>query len=73
MKNTGTRFVLFLNYFVFAVLLNTVGAVILQVQQSFGATKSSAALLEGFKDLPIAIGTAQRQNFGIMIFDTASK
>ena len=57
MKNTGTRFVLFLNYFVFAVLLNTVGAVILQVQQSFGATKSSAALLEGFKDLPIAIGS----------------
>jgi fucose permease len=40
---------------VFAVLLNSVGAVILQVQRTFDVTKAEAALLEGFKDLPIAI------------------
>jgi len=46
---------LFLNYFVFAILLNSVGTVILQVQNSYGVTESSAAILEAFKDLPIAI------------------
>ncbi|ERM81258.1 MFS transporter [Rhodonellum psychrophilum GCM71 = DSM 17998] len=40
---------------VFAVLLNSVGAVILQVQRTFDVTKAEASLLEGFKDLPIAI------------------
>jgi fucose permease len=57
MKNFSAKLVLFVNYFVFAVLLNTVGAVILQVQRTFNATKADAALLEGFKDLPIAIGS----------------
>lgn len=46
---------LFLNYFVFAILLNSVGTVILQVQNSYGVSESSAAVLEAFKDLPIAI------------------
>jgi len=46
---------LFLNYFVFAILLNSVGTVILQVQNTYGVTASSAAVLEAFKDLPIAI------------------
>ena len=46
---------LFLNYFVFAILLNSVGTVILQVQNTYAVTESSAALLEAFKDLPIAI------------------
>lgn len=55
MKNFNIRGVLFLNYFVFAILLNSVGTVILQVQQNFGISKSSASILEGFKDLPIAI------------------
>jgi fucose permease len=40
---------------VFAVLLNSVGAVILQVQRSFDVSKADASILEGFKDLPIAI------------------
>ena len=48
---------LFLNYFVFAFLLNSVGAVILQVQRNFSVSKSDASLLEGFKDLPIAIAS----------------
>jgi fucose permease len=55
MKNIGIKISLFLNYFVFAILLNSVGAVILQVQRNFDITKSDASILEGFKDLPIAI------------------
>ena len=46
---------LFLNYFVFAILLNSVGTVILQVQSNYGVTESSASVLEAFKDLSIAI------------------
>jgi len=55
MKNFNIKAVLFLNYFVFAILLNSVGTVILQMQQNFGISKSHASVLEGFKDLPIAI------------------
>ena len=47
--------VLLLNYFLFGLLLNSVGIVILQSINSFGVDKESAALLEGFKDIPIAI------------------
>jgi len=46
---------LFINYFVFAILLNSVGTVILQVQNTYGVSESSASVLEAFKDLPIAI------------------
>lgn len=43
------------SYFIFAILLNSVGTVILQSIESFGITKTQASVLEGFKDLPIAI------------------
>lgn len=46
---------LLLNYFVFAILLNTVGAVILQVQNNYGVSATSASVLEAFKDLSIAV------------------
>jgi len=46
---------LFINYFVFAILLNSVGTVILQVQNNYGVSESSASVLEAFKDLSIAI------------------
>lgn len=46
---------LFINYFVFAILLNSVGIVILKAQEVYGVTKLDASLLEAFKDLPIAI------------------
>ena len=46
---------LFVNYFVFAILLNSVGTVILQVQNTYGVSESAASVLEAFKDLPIAI------------------
>jgi MFS transporter, FHS family, glucose/mannose:H+ symporter len=55
MSNIKIKVSLFLNYFVFAILLNSVGTVILQVQNNFGVSKSAASVLEGFKDLPIAI------------------
>ncbi len=55
MTNLKIKISLFLNYFVFAILLNSVGAVILQVQRNFDVSKSNASILEGFKDLPIAI------------------
>jgi fucose permease len=42
-------------YFMFAILLNSVGTVILQSINSFGISKPDASTLEGFKDLSIAI------------------
>lgn len=41
-------------YFVFAILLNSVGTVILQSINSFDIGKPEASTLEGFKDLSIA-------------------
>jgi MFS transporter, FHS family, glucose/mannose:H+ symporter len=54
MSNFKVKLSLFLNYFVFAILLNSVGTVILQVQNNFGISKGSASVLEAFKDLSIA-------------------
>lgn len=45
---------IFLNYFVFAILLNSVGTVILQVQNTYNVSETSASILEAFKDLSIA-------------------
>ncbi|MEY4902967.1 MAG: hypothetical protein RLZZ292_782, partial [Bacteroidota bacterium] len=55
MKNWQIKVSLFLNYFVFAILLNSVGTVILQVQNNFDVSKSSASILEACKDLSIAL------------------
>jgi len=55
MSSWRVKFSLFLTYFVFAILLNSVGTVILQVIKNYGLTHQSASILEGFKDLPIAI------------------
>lgn len=54
MHNWKIKLSLFLNYFVFAILLNSVGTVILLVQSSYNVSKSEAAVLEPFKDLSIA-------------------
>lgn len=54
MQNWKIKTSLFLNYFVFAILLNSVGTVILQVQQNFGVSEGAASTLEAFKDLSIA-------------------
>lgn len=42
------------SYFVFAILLNSVGTVILQSINTFDISKPQASTLEGFKDLSIA-------------------
>ena len=55
MKNTSIKISLFLNYFVFAILLNSVGIVILKSQAVYGVDEVQASILEAFKDLPIAI------------------
>lgn len=55
MKNTGIKLSLYLNYFVFAILLNSVGIVILKSQLIYGVDEIQASVLEAFKDLPIAI------------------
>jgi fucose permease len=57
MKNWQIKTSLFLNYFVFAILLNSVGTVILQVQNNYGVTQGAASILEAFKDLSIAIAS----------------
>lgn len=46
---------MYLNYFVFAILLNSVGIVILKSQKNYGVNELQASILEAFKDLPIAI------------------
>lgn len=55
MKNIGIRISIYLNYFVFAILLNSVGIVIAKSINVYHVTESQASLLEAFKDLPIAI------------------
>lgn len=55
MKHWPIKLSLFINYFVFAILLNSVGTVILQVQRSYAVSPSAASVLEAFKDLPIAL------------------
>lgn len=67
MKNAQIRLALFLNYFVFAILLNSVGTVILQVQGNFGISKGGASILEAFKDLSIAITSFLVASFVVKI------
>ena len=55
MRHWPIKVSLFINYFVFAILLNSVGTVILQVQRTYQVSESTASILEAFKDLPIAI------------------
>jgi fucose permease len=49
------KLALLLVYMVFAILLNSVGTVIQQSINSLGATARSAAYLDSFKDLPVAV------------------
>lgn len=69
MNRTRMIVALALTYAVFAVLLNSVGTVILQSIESFHVTKIAASSLEGFKDLSIATTSfllaAQLPRFGL--------
>lgn len=55
MAHWRVKLSLLLNYFVFAILLNSVGTVILQAQNNYGVSESEASVLEAFKDLSIAL------------------
>jgi len=55
MKNLGIKVSMYLNYFVFAILLNSVGIVILKSQNIYGVDEVTASTLELFKDIPIAV------------------
>jgi len=55
MKNTAIKLSLYINYFVFAILLNSVGIVMLKAQKIYGVDEVDASTLELFKDMPIAI------------------
>ena len=55
MEKSTIKWAMYLNYFVFAILLNSVGIVILKAQRNYGADELEASILEAFKDLPIAI------------------
>lgn len=55
MKNLGIKIALYINYFVFAILLNSVGIVIAKAINVYHVNESDASVLEAFKDLPIAI------------------
>ena len=57
MTNFRIKFSIFINYFLFAILLNSVGTVILQVQRYFHVEELSASVLEPCKDLSIAIAS----------------
>ena len=55
METNTIKWAMYLNYFVFAILLNSVGIVILKAQRNYGVDELEASILEAFKDLPIAI------------------
>jgi len=55
MKHAGIKLSLFLIYFVFAALLNSVGILVERSIEVYEVAKEDAALLELFKDLSIAL------------------
>ena len=54
MHNFKIKLSLFLNYFVFAILLNSVGILIQKSQNTYHVDEVTASSLEAFKDLSIA-------------------
>jgi len=54
MSNSKIKFSLYLNYFVFAILLNSVGILIQKSQNRYHVDEVTASSLEAFKDLSIA-------------------
>jgi MFS transporter, FHS family, glucose/mannose:H+ symporter len=55
MTHMRLKLAILLTYAIFAILLNSVGTVILQSIEHFDVSKADASTLEGFKDLPIAL------------------
>ena len=65
MQYFGIKFALFINYALFAILLNSVGTVILQVQLTYSVLESDAASLEAYKDLSIAVASFIATSLGL--------
>jgi fucose permease len=57
MSSSRIKVSIFLNYFLFAILLNSIGTVILLVQTYFKVSEPQAALLDPFKDISIAVAS----------------
>lgn len=55
MKHFGIKLSLFLIYFVFAALLNSVGILVERSQEVYDVSKEAASFLEPFKDVSIAL------------------
>ncbi|WP_299549834.1 MFS transporter [Seonamhaeicola sp.] len=55
MNKLNIKISLFLIYFVFAALLNSVGILVERSQEVYGVLKAEAAILEPFKDISIAV------------------
>lgn len=55
MTHPKVKISLIFNYIIFAILLNSVGIVIMRMINEFGIPEESAAVLEAYKDLSIAI------------------
>ncbi|MEO5891382.1 MAG: MFS transporter [Ferruginibacter sp.] len=55
MKNSSIKISLYLNYFVFAILLNSVGILIQKSINNYHVDELKASSLEAFKDLSIAV------------------
>ena len=55
MNRTRMILAMVLTYVIFAVLLNSVGTLILMSQKALGASKEASSILDAFKDLPIAV------------------
>lgn len=55
MARTRMILAMILSYMIFAVLLNSVGTLILQSMQSYGVDKHATSVLDAYKDLPIAL------------------
>lgn len=53
--NNSFKWAMYLNFFVFAILLNSVGIVILKSINNYGVTELQASTLELFNDMPVAI------------------
>jgi len=54
-KGVKIKVSLILNYIVYAILLNSVGIVIMKVINEYGVAESAASVLEMYKDMTIAI------------------
>jgi len=69
MKNLSIKLALFINYFVFAALLNSVGLLIQKSQNVYDVLPKTASLLEPAKDLTIALKGNIKRVYSTTVID----